>query len=337
MFLLKFCWFYFWYSWICSHDFVCYGICSNVLKCLFLHYSSSPRKYDRAKEKLRNKKRALAAKLKDYKSQTQAETAKLKRQILDLNRQLAQAAKFTSQVKQKFDKMTPRQKATVYRQCASPTKVKTGKAVTTFANVLGMSRKAIRSNNKGNSTAKKRVAKKILRVTQFLCDPQWSITMPGKKDVVSCRYEVYDGNNRKHIIRKMMPKVQLTENISDLHKIYQEQNKDLPVCLTFFKNVRARSQYIRLLDQSKPEVCLCQRHQNFSLKMRALRKYNRDKDNPVSVIPDTIVRKYDVKAFDELVDKIKPNLPNDVVFQEWRNVFVPVDDPKVLQCSITQS
>lgn len=207
----------------------------------------------------------------------------------------------------------------------SPTKIRANRLASHVSKSFKLHRKTVLRTKTGRRNQKKRISELTLRVLMFLQDPQWSVTYPGKKDLISCRYTMTDDNGKQHVWRKHIPKVVLTENLKELHRIYNEQNPGYRVNEKFFKGVRRRSQFIKCLNHAKADVCLCQKHQNFALKLRAIAPHTR-----LPQVPDTLFRKFDLAEFEKTLNEKKKNLPANIFFEEWKYTFIPISaDPKV--------
>ena len=201
------------------------------------YFSKTPRDYPNNTEAVRNERRKC-------KRQFAKQERKLRTQLIrekKKNRYARESMRFFEGVKHKMAKVdSARQRMAYLKSMASPTKLKTDRAGKTYAKAFHVNPRSVRRENKGRREQKKRVANKTLRVLTFLQDPQWSVTYPGKKDLVCCRYTRID-DGKKVVWKRYLPKVVLTENLDDLHVVYCRQNPDAKVCLTTFQSIRRRS------------------------------------------------------------------------------------------------
>ena len=62
----------------------------------------------------------------------------------------------------------------------------------------------------------------------------------------------------------------LTDYLSNLHQKFLSENPEMKISLATF--CRIRPKYIKLTNCVSRNACLCTKHQNFALKLRALRK-----------------------------------------------------------------
>ena len=216
-----------------------------------------------------------------------------------------------------------RKRRELLEQIRSPTKSKSSRTGKVFAKTFHLNDRSVRRTRTGRREQKKKTASRTLRVLTFLQDPQWSVTYPGKKDLICCRYTRYE-DGKKCVWRRYIPKVVLTENIEDLWVVYNRQNKDAKVGKAFFFDVRRRSQFIKPLSYASPEVCLCQKHQNYALKLRSIQKYVK-----VPRVPDTLVRDYTADEFEQKLKDNAKHLPDTIRYEEWKLTPVTITTHKV--------
>ena len=94
------------------------------------------------------------------------------------------------------------------------------------------------------------------KAAAFLVRDDNSSEMPGKKD-------------QKRVGDNYVAKRTLCETMENLHKRYNKEYPFPPVSLSVFK--RARPELVLLLQDTKHNMCLCERHENFRLLMAAVR------------------------------------------------------------------
>ena len=303
-----------------------YILCSNSFYCVFARKkqrqgSSSARVYNPVKEAIRNEKRKARRELNKMKVKHAIELSMERSKT----RYIRSSYKALCGMAEKISRISSSHKRKdLLDQVCSPTKVKRDRVGTTVSKMFSVNVKTVRRKKTGRRLQKREIATRYLRVLTFLQDPQWSVTYPGKKDMVSCRYTRFTESGKSTVWRKKIPKVVLTENLSDLHVIYNRQNPDARVNLKFFTGVRKRSQFIKLLSHAKADVCLCQKHQNYALKLRAIKKYTKLTD-----IPDKLCRDFTADTFNKKLAELRKHIPNTVVYQEWKMTPIPVADPRV--------
>ena len=97
---------------------------------------------------------------------------------------------------------------------------------------------------------------KAEKAAAFLVRDNNSSEMPGKKD-------------QKRVGNDYVAKRTFCETMENLHKRYNKEYPFPPVSLSVFK--RARPEHVLLLQDTKHNMCLCERHENFRLLMAAVR------------------------------------------------------------------
>ena len=98
----------------------------------------------------------------------------------------------------------------------------------------------------------------------------------------------------------------LTDYLSNLHQKFLSENPEMKISLATF--CRIRPKYIKLTNCLSRNACLCTKHQNFALKLKALRK----KGINVTQNPDEFVKQ------GEIIDEQK--IPDRIVFFKWKRV-----------------
>ena len=172
-----------------------------------------------------------------------------------------------------------------------------------FVNKLtGISRDLLSKVNKKLSYSSRRrlpdESKKLTDAMVAFLERGDSRVMPGKDDFVNCNGEKV----QKHY---------LNDYIHNLHSKFRAENPNIRVGKTAF--AQRRPKYIIPTSFSSRRTCLCQHHQNMSLKQRALKTLGVQ----VSTSPDVFIANYkDENAVQELVNK----LPAGVNFSHWKRV-----------------
>ena len=282
-------------------------------------------KRDKTRDKMYYKQRKLREKLKEQEEAYGMKLKGLKKELVKKSKD-ALLAEVIMEKASRADTTNARKKFA--HTICSPSKLKAKRITTHAAKLLKVSRQALSHTNTGNRERKRRKAKDTFDVLNFLCDPENSITTAGKREKVVCRYRM-DG----HVVRAVKQKVVLCEKIKYLFNKYNDQakkNKKRTVVYTFFKNVRAASQYIKTIGEAKATVCLCMKHQNFELKMRAVKKFT-----GLPSQPDSLVRTVSHTEFEEKIKAAEKKLPRKIFYEEWKMTAMPLQNPKVMLCHIT--
>jgi hypothetical protein len=92
------------------------------------------------------------------------------------------------------------------------------------------------------------------------------------------------------------------------------ENPDIRVSRATLYN--ARPKYLLLANFASRRTCLCSRHQNIALKLKAMRALGLN----VSKSPDTFIKEHDTNQ--KLKETIEPKLPDNVKFTSWKKVVV---------------
>ncbi|KAJ8301685.1 hypothetical protein KUTeg_020672 [Tegillarca granosa] len=133
-----------------------------------------------------------------------------------------------------------------------------------------------------------------------------SSCLQGKRDTK--KYE--DGTKQVRVLNDYM---------YNLHLKFKSENPEDKIGLSTFSSYRPK--YIKLVHFSSRKTCLCQRHQNMALKVKAL--------NSVGIIttyhPDTLIKQHsDV----EILRKIRDYTGNNIKYSEWKRKDVEQKVPK---------
>ena len=130
---------------------------------------------------------------------------------------------------------------------------KKGRLATSLSKSLQIDRRTLLHPR--NLTARQLAAQeKAEKVAAFLVRDDNSSEMPGKKD-------------QKRVGDNYVAKRTLCETMENLHQKYKKEYPFPPVSLSVFK--RARPEHVLLLQDTKHNMCLCERHENFRLLVAA--------------------------------------------------------------------
>ena len=201
-------------------------------------------------------------------------------------------------------RLMPKSKRTeVLKEISSPAELKELRVTSQLGKDVNLDRRSlVKLKKRGKS---KRVGKYVKRsklIVDFLKRPENSICLPGKKDTVTIK-------------KKKLQKYVLIEFLHVLHTKFNKEFPEHAVSLDFFRKVRRQAHYIKVVACNNTEVCLCMRHQNFTLKLRALRGLG------LPLLPDSFVRLGD----EEINEKLN-NCPELVSYQHWKRKDVTFTD-----------
>ena len=139
------------------------------------------------------------------------------------------------------------------------------------------------------------------KILDFLHRDDNSTCLPGKKDV-------------KKVGKAKKQKRVLTDFIQNLHAKFCSEYPQSKVGLTLFKKTRPPN--ILPVHWGSRQTCLCTKHQNMSLLLRAVKKHM-----PVGTNPDEFCNS--MKDFDNFKESMADALPDTVEFEQWEYVTVP--------------
>lgn len=169
---------------------------------------------------------------------------------------------------------------------------------------LGVHRKQILKARIGKSIKRQRLISERQTLTRevesFMERDDNSTCLPGKKDAHK------DGKEHKQ-------KRILNDYIYNLHRKFLAENSNTKISLTVFR--RMRPKHISVVKFSNRKTCLCQRHQNMVLKLKALKTIGM----PTTENPDTYVEQ---KSDDEILSDIENLAEENIKFAEWKRVEV---------------
>lgn len=175
--------------------------------------------------------------------------------------------------------------------------------------------------SKGSLTAPKRkrlhaLASEIKSlVVDFLSQDENSTCLPGKNDFKSTD----EGKVQKRVLNDYM---------SNLYPKFRSSNPHINVSQATFCRLRPKN--IQLASFNKRQSCLCQRHQNLSLKTLAIRRY-------VPTCPSN--PEVFAAQSDEKIAEILNKIPNDtdVYYREWKRSEYEYKGKKAKKIKLIQS
>lgn len=123
-----------------------------------------------------------------------------------------------------------------------------------------------------------------------------SSCLPGKRDTKKCE----DGTRQVRVLNDYM---------YNLHLKFIFEHPEDKIDLSTVSSYRPK--YIKLVHFSSRKTCICQRHQNMALKVKAL--------NSVRIIttnhPDTLTKQHNDA---EILRKIRDYTGNNIKYSEWK-------------------
>ncbi|MES9883292.1 MAG: hypothetical protein ABW185_20700 [Sedimenticola sp.] len=169
---------------------------------------------------------------------------------------------------------------------------------------LKVTRKAVSKATQRVPIEKTRLKKvrTVLRekVVTFLERDDNSATLPGKKDAI----KVGKDKHQKRVMNDYM------------YNVYQKflsENPEVKMSLSVFN--RCRPRYISLVTFSSRRTCLCQRHQNMALKVKAMKSAR----ITTMTNPDSLVKQH---TDDEILTRIQESDKANIEYTEWKRVDV---------------
>lgn len=166
---------------------------------------------------------------------------------------------------------------------------------------LGVTRKLIRRSVSRGMNAQVNAKTNFVRskVRSFLLREDNCTLLPGKKDVK----KVGDQTEQKRV---------LSDYLHNLFMKFKLEYPDLKISRATF--CRLRPEYVLTANFCSRATCLCSRHQNTALKLKALKNCGA----AVNVNPDCFIEQYqDEVKIGELFDGIKKS---EITFSEWKKV-----------------
>lgn len=157
---------------------------------------------------------------------------------------------------------------------------------------LGVHRRSIFSPRKTSAAYGKRFAAKQAKVREFLQQPENSTMLPGKHDALT------HGNH----------KYTLNDTLANLYNRFTVENPACNMSRSTFAKLRPR--WMKPIQYASRRQCLCSRHQNFSLKLKAIGRMSS---------PNTFIIAHDDSAIVAMLD----DLPDeDIHYKEWQRVDI---------------
>ena len=162
------------------------------------------------------------------------------------------------------------------------------KCLRAFGKMLGTSRRSFgEKRNSGSSSRRKFLQEKV---QAFLEREDNCVTMPGKKD--------QKDKQQKRI---------LTDYLHNLYSKFRLENPETKISRSTFSKMRPK--YILLVNFCNRNTCLCSRHQNIALKIKAIQEVTGTKN------PDDFIAK---NTDDEVQEKLQNIDKSNVTFIEWK-------------------
>ena len=142
-------------------------------------------------------------------------------------------------------------------------------------------------------------------VLEFLTRDDNSRMMPGKKD--ACK----SGGTKKQV------RV-LNDYLENLYIKYKSEYANRRyVSFSSFQRIRRSNPHIKLVHFTARNTCLCQKHQNFALKLKALKGLGVVPDDN----PDEFVKVNDGNGVERLMETLRDKpMSDEINFEEWNRV-----------------
>ena len=170
---------------------------------------------------------------------------------------------------------------------------------------LGLSRRVELPKRKKIALVKKQRLVDLMKerkahVVKFLEDDENSAATPGKGDTIAV-----DGEKIQRRI--------LNDYMHNLHLKYLAENPDNAISRSFF--YRCRPSYIKLASFGSRQTCLCQRHQNMTLKLKTLKSLG------ITTMsnPDTYIHTMPDESTAEKLEEVDETT---IRYSEWKRVDV---------------
>jgi hypothetical protein len=170
------------------------------------------------------------------------------------------------------------------------------RCISQFSREASVGRKA--AKNFGNTLQSRKTVGNVMRetVVTYLEREDNCTIMPGKKDVI-------DGKQKRI----------LNDYLYNLHQKFLVERPDVKMSLSTFQSLRPKN--VLTADFAKPNQCLCNRHQNFVLKLRAINTQIKK----CQLNPEMFAKEYEeVTKIDELFTS--DDHPGEVKYTEWVKV-----------------
>ncbi len=141
-----------------------------------------------------------------------------------------------------------------------------------------------------------------------------SRTMPGKQD-------------SKHINGKNIQKKVLSDYLHNLHGKFLSENPNTPVSRSLFS--KCRPAHVLLCKFCGRQSCLCQRHENFALKLKCIKKMG----GVTHVSPDKFANEHTDEQVEQLLTQTIQQEP--VVYEKWKALSSSEEDKGTRLFTIT--
>ena len=178
-------------------------------------------------------------------------------------------------------------KSKLLKQSALKT-AKKYRCLRSFSKKFGVSRSRLGKKKQRESFSQRKYVKN--QVQKFFERENTCVTMPGKKDA--------KGKHQKRI---------LTDYLHNLHDKFRLENPDSKISRSAFSKMRPK--HVLLVNFCNRNTCLCSRHQNIALKLKAIQEIAGTK-NP----DDFIAHNTDNEIYEKLQKIDKSN----VTYTEWK-------------------
>ena len=169
-----------------------------------------------------------------------------------------------------------------------------------FSQAVSVNRKQVMMSRNRKDVKKRRLNNERLRikgtVVRFLEREDNSACIPGKRDATKSK------------TTKIQNRV-LNDYLYNLHLKFSAENPSIKLSRTTFASYRPS--YIKLVHFSSRRTCLCQKHQNLSLKLKGLKAAGAiTTDNP-----DFLIHSH---TDDEILQKVTDCDTEAITFSEWK-------------------
>ena len=203
-----------------------------------------------------------------------------------------------------LNEITPRRRSALLSGCHH---TKRARCVRLLSKHLSLDRRAIakRERRGANKPTKLKYMAQKQNVIAFMTRVDNCTVLPGKKDVIKVKKE-------------KKQKCLLNDCLHLLHATYNSETPDSKVSLSFF--VKSRPKYCIPVKFVNRKICLCQRDQNFALKLRAVRSVGFDSN------PDAFCDNVTLGEASEVLKTMESSV---IKFEEWRKQNVPYGERTV--------
>jgi hypothetical protein len=191
----------------------------------------------------------------------------------------------------------------VIKQIISGDVIRKSKLKRALGRSVGCDRHTLKSTDKMSEAPKRRrLLQRQLenqrKVKEFLLRDDNSREMPGKTD-----FKKVNGEQKQKRV--------LNDSLKNLCLKFKSENPDVKMSFTTFS--RMRPTYISLTQYISRNQCLCQKHQNFALLLKAAKSVGAD----VSLNPEDYTKDITPANANELVSKVNRDV---VTYEQWKSV-----------------